>query len=81
MVEGGDEFFGVFQVCHWEPFIAGVGPAFELDKVGEVALPELGVEDAFCFVFLISVNDVWPRAGVVGLFGDIIGGIVADVGD
>ena len=74
-------FFGVFQVCHREPFIAGVGPAIELDKVGEVASPELGVEDAFCFIFLVSVNDVWPRVGVVGLFRDIIRGWVADVGD
>ena len=58
-----------------------MGPAFELDKVGEAALPELGVENAFCFVFLISINDIWPRAGVIWSFGDIIGGIVVDVGD
>ena len=77
----GDEFFRVFQVCHWEPFIVRVGPAFELDKVGEAASPELGVEDVFCFIFLISVNDIWPRVGVVQLFRDIVGGIAADVGD
>ena len=58
-----------------------MGPAFELDKVGEVTLPELGVEDAFRFVFLISINDIWPRVGVIQSFGDIIRGIVADVGD
>ena len=73
--------FGVFQVCCWEPFIARVGPAFELDKVGEAASPELGVENAFCFIFLISINDIWPRAGVVQSFGGIIRGIVADVGN
>ena len=80
-MEVSDEFFRVFQVCHWEPFIVGVGPAFELDKVGEVALPELGVENVFCFVFLMSINDIWPRAGVVRLFRDVVGGIAVDVGD
>ena len=58
-----------------------MGPAFELDKVGEATPPELGVEDAVRFVFLVSINDIWPRAGVVRLFGDIIRGIAADVGD
>ena len=80
-MEVSDEFFGVFQVCCWEPFIVGVGPAFELDKVGEAASPELGVEDAFCFVFLVSINDIWPGAGVIRSFGDIVRGIAADIGD
>ena len=58
-----------------------MGPAFELDKVGEAASLELGVENAFCFVFLVSVNDIWPRAGVIWPFRDVVGGIAADVGD
>ena len=57
-----------------------MGPAFELDKVGEAASPELGVEDAFRFVFLVSIDDIWPRAGVVQSFGDIVRGIAVDVG-
>ena len=80
-MEVGDEFFRVFQVCRWEPFIAGVGPAFELDKVGEAASPELGVEDAFRFIFLASINDIWAGAGVIRSFRDIIRGVAADVGD
>ena len=31
------------------------------------------VENAFCFIFLMSINDLWPRAGVIWLFGDIVG--------
>ena len=58
-----------------------MGPAFELDKVGEATLPELGVEDVFRFVFLISIDDIWPRAGVVQSFRDIVRGIAVDVGD
>ena len=58
-----------------------MGPAFELDKVGEATPPELGVEDALRFIFLVSVNDIWPRAGVVRPFRDVVGGIVVDVGD
>ena len=58
-----------------------MGPAFELDKVGEATPPELGVEDVLRFIFLVSIDDIWPRAGVVRSFGDIIRGIVADVGD
>ena len=50
-----------------------MGPAFELDKVGEAASLELGVENVFCFVFLVSINDIWPRVGVVRPFRDIIG--------
>ena len=41
----------------------------------------VGVENAFCFVFLMSVNNIWPRAGVVQPFRDVVGGIAADVGD
>ena len=80
-MEVGDEFFGLFQVYCWEPFIARVGPAFELDKVGEVASPELGVEDPFHFILLASINDVWARAGVTGLFGNILRDVAVDVGD
>ena len=80
-MEVSNEFFGVFQVYHWEPFIARVGPAFELDKVGEVALPELGVEDAFHFILLTSIDDIWARVGVAGSFGDIIRDVAVDVGD
>ena len=58
-----------------------MGPAFELDKVGEATSPELGVEDVLHFVFLISIDDIWPRVGVVWSFGDIVRGIAADVGD
>ena len=59
-----------------------MGPAFELDKVGEAASPELGVKNAFCFIFLVSINDIWPpRVGVIWPCGDIVGGITADVGD
>ena len=49
-----------------------MGPAFELDKVGEAASPELGVEDAFRFIFLVSIDDIWPRAGVVRSFGCLV---------
>ena len=80
-MEVSDEFFGVFQVYRWEPFIARVGPAFELDKVGEAASPELGVEDAFRFVLLASIDDIWARAGVAGSFRDIVRDVAADVGD
>ena len=80
-MEVGNEFFRVFSVCRWEPFIVGVGPAFELDKVGEVTPPELGVEDALRFIFLVSIDDIWPRVGVIQSFGDIVRGIAADVGD
>ena len=58
-----------------------MGPAFELDKVGEATSPELGAEDAFRFIFLVSINDIWPRAGVVRSFRDIVRGIAADVRD
>ena len=44
-------------------------------------MPELGVENAFCFIFLVSINDIWPRVGVVWPFRDIVGGIAADVRD
>ena len=44
-------------------------------------MPELGVENVFHFVFLISIDDIWPRGGVIWLFGDIVWGIAVDVGD
>ena len=80
-MEVGDEGLRIFQVCHWQPFVAGVGPAFKLDKVDKVALPVLRVEDTFRFIFFTPVNKVWAGAGVIRLFGDVIGDVGADVGD
>ena len=80
-MEVGDEGLRMFQVCCWQPFIAGVGPAFKLDKVDKVALPVLRVEDTFRFIFFAPVDKVWARAGVVRSFGDVIGDVGADVGD
>ena len=80
-MEVSDEGFRMFQVCCWQPFIAGVGPAFKLDKVDKVALPVLQVKDAFHFIFFTPINKVWARAGVIRLFRDVIGDVGADVGD
>ena len=37
-MEVGDEGLRMVQVCRWQPFVAGVGPAFKLDKVDKVAV-------------------------------------------
>ena len=80
-MEIGDEGFRMFQVCHWQPFVAGVGPAFKLDKVDKAASPVLRVEDTFRFIFFAPIDKVWAGAGVVRSFGDVIGDVGADVGD
>ena len=80
-MEVSDEGFRVFQVCHWQPFVAGVGPAFKLDKVDKVALPVLQVKDTFHFIFFAPINKVWAGAGVIRSFRDVIGDVGVDVGD
>ena len=73
MLSQHDEGFRVFQVCCWQPFIAGVGPAFKLDKVDKAASPVLRVEDAFRFIFFTPVNKVWAGWGSLGHLGMSLG--------
>ena len=80
-MEVGDEGLRMFQVCRWQPFVAGVGPAFKLDKVDKAASLVLRVEDTFRFIFFAPINEVWARARVIRSFGDVIGDVGADVGD
>ena len=81
MVEILYGFRGMLQFVVGDPLILGVGEAYKFNKVPQMTIPELQIQDFFDFKLLLTLDYLrdWNQLGLA--LQDFIRDIAAHIGD